>query len=111
MDKCVLCGKCLEVCPQNAVIYPEGFSYPGIPAINRKLCAMDCNKCAEVCPVDAIDLDEEGRATNIRVGAIVLATGWEPFDPAPITELGYGRLENVVTNMEFERVAKNKNIF
>lgn len=110
MDKCVLCGKCIEACPQNAVIYPEGFSYPGVPAINKKLCAMDCNKCAEVCPVDAIDLDEEGRATNIRVGAIILATGWEPFDPTPITELGYGRLENVVTNMEFERISKEQKI-
>ena len=111
MDKCVLCGKCLEVCPQNAIVYPEGFSYPGIPAINKGLCAVDCNKCVAVCPVDAIDLDEEGKATNIKVGAIVLATGWEPFDPTPLTEFGYGRLENVITNIEFEKIAKNEKHF
>ena len=110
MDKCVLCGKCLEVCPHNAIVYPEGFSYPCIPAINKGLCAVDCNKCVAVCPVDAIDLDEEGKATNIKVGAIVLATGWEPFDPTPLTEFGYGRLENVVTNIEFEKISKEKKI-
>ncbi len=111
MDKCVLCGKCFEVCPQNAIVYPEGFSYPHIPVINKGLCAVDCNKCAEVCPVDAIDLDEDVKVSNIKAGAIVLATGWEPFDPAPITELGYGRLKNVVTNIEFERIAKKQKTF
>ena len=110
-EVCVLCGKCLEVCPQNAVVYPEGFPYPGIPAINKGFCAVDCNKCAEICPVDAIDLDEDVKVNNVKAGAIVLATGWEPFDPAPITELGYGRLENVVTNMEFERIAKKQKTF
>ncbi|HAK88666.1 MAG: hypothetical protein A2077_01670 [Nitrospirae bacterium GWC2_46_6] len=111
MDKCTLCGKCLQLCPQNAIIYPEGFSYPDIPAINRKLCAAECNKCAEICPVDAIDLYEEAKMSNVKAGAIILATGWEPFDPAPITEFGYGRLENVVTNIEFERIAKEQKTF
>ncbi|MBI3592572.1 MAG: CoB--CoM heterodisulfide reductase iron-sulfur subunit A family protein, partial [Nitrospirae bacterium] len=111
MDKCVLCGKCLHVCSKNAIIYPEGFSYPHIPVIRRELCDAGCKKCAEICPVDAIDLDEDVKVSNIKAGAIILATGWEPFDPAPITELGYGRLENVVTNMEFERIAKKQKTF
>ncbi len=62
-------------------------------------------------PIDAIDIAEEGKATNIKVGAIILATGWEPFDPTPLTEFGYGRLENIVTNMEFERIAKEQKTF
>jgi heterodisulfide reductase subunit A/quinone-modifying oxidoreductase subunit QmoB len=110
-DKCVLCRKCIVACSQNAIIYPEGFSYPNIPAINRKLCDMDCNKCDEICPVDAIDLDEEEKASNINASAIIIATGWEPFDPTPLAEFGYGRLENVVTNIEFERISKEQKIF
>lgn len=110
-DKCTLCGKCFEICPQNAIIYPEGFSYPDIPEIRRELCDAGCKKCAEICPVSAIDLEEEEKVNNVKAGAIIFATGWEPFDPAPITELGYGRLENVVTNMEFERIAKKQKTF
>ena len=71
---------------------------------------IDMDKCAEGCPADAIDLEEEGKVTNIKVGAIILATGWEPFDPAPITEYGYGRFENVITNIEFERISKEQKI-
>lgn len=106
--KCILCGKCLQICPRNAVIYPDGFSYPDIPAIRRELCEMGCKTCAEICPVGAIGLDEEEKVNNVKAGAIILATGWEPFDPTPLAEFGYGRLENVITNIEFEKITKEK---
>ena len=110
-ERCVLCGKCLEVCPQNAVIYPEGPSFPNAPAINRKLCIEGCDKCAGACPVHAIALDEEEKVSNSKAGALILATGWEPFDPTPLAELGYGRLENVVTGLEFEKIAGKQEAF
>lgn len=107
-EKCVLCGQCIEVCRRGAVAYPEGFYFPNAPAINRELCAEGCNKCAEACPAGAIALDEDAKVVNIKAGAIIIATGWEPFDPSPITEYGYGRFENVVTNAEFEKIAKKQ---
>lgn len=107
-ETCILCDRCLKACPKNAIIYPEGFSYPSVPSIRRDLCEEGCRECAEVCPVNAINLDEEERTASIKAGAIVVATGWEPFDPSHITELGYGRLKNVITNLEFEKVLKDK---
>lgn len=109
-ERCTLCGRCLEVCQKNAVIYPEGFSYPGIPAIHRALCEEGCRRCKEICPAGAIDLDEKERLNNIKAGAIVLSTGWDPFDPTPIKEFGYRRLKNVFTNIEFEKISKEKKI-
>jgi len=110
-ERCTLCGKCLDACPREAVAYPESFSYPLAPAIKRELCADNCTACAESCPADAINLDEEEKINTIKSGALVLATGWEPFDPTPLTELGYGRLENVVTGLEFEKIAGKQETF
>lgn len=55
---------------------------------------------------DGITIPEKNTGGSIRVGAVILATGWEPFDPTPLTEYGYGRLDHVVTNLEFEKLAR-----
>ncbi len=57
---------------------------------------------------DGIDIPEKNTGGTIRVGAVILATGWEPFDPAPLTEYGYGRFERVITNLEFEKMARKQ---
>lgn len=107
-SRCILCDKCLKVCPKDAIIYPEGFSCPSVPAIRRELCATGCRACADVCPASAINLDEEEKINNVKAGTFIIATGWETYDPTHITELGYGRLKNIVTNIEFEKILKEQ---
>ncbi len=65
---------------------------------------LGCGICAEVCEAKAIDYTLEDTVEEIDVGAIILATGFEPFDARLKGEYGYGRYENVVTSLEFERM-------
>ncbi|MBU4380202.1 MAG: CoB--CoM heterodisulfide reductase iron-sulfur subunit A family protein [Pseudodesulfovibrio sp.] len=59
----------------------------------------------DACKYDAVDLDDAAKTVELKVGAIVVATGWKPYDVANLTNLGGGKLKNVVTNMQFERLA------
>jgi len=63
-----------------------------------------CGACVEKCPTNAIDLSQQEEAKELAVGAIVLAAGFEEFDPGPWTQYGYGRYPNVVTSIELERM-------
>jgi quinone-modifying oxidoreductase subunit QmoA len=65
----------------------------------------DAQRCKEACKYDAIDLDMEAKTENFQVGAIVWATGWEPYDATKIDNLGFGQYPNVITNMMLERLA------
>ncbi len=65
---------------------------------------LGCGICSEVCEAKAIDYTLENEVVEIDVGAIVLAMGFEPFDAKMKSEYGYGRFENVVTSLEFERM-------
>jgi len=67
------------------------------------LCA-DCGLCVRVCEPGAIDLNMRDETIELDVGAIVLATGFDPFDPSVIMPYGYGRYPNVITSLEFERL-------
>jgi quinone-modifying oxidoreductase subunit QmoA len=57
------------------------------------------------CKYDAVNLDDAPKSIDLSVGSIVVATGWKPYDAANLTNLGGGKLKNVVTNMQFERLA------
>ena len=63
-----------------------------------------CRICEAVCKNDAIDLTQKAEKVDIKVGAIILAPGLEPFDPGINPEYRYGEFENVVTGMDFERL-------
>jgi heterodisulfide reductase subunit A len=63
-----------------------------------------CRICEGVCGNDAIDLHQEPEKVQVNVGAIILALGLEPFDPSDLNEYGYGRMQNVVTSMDYERL-------
>ena len=63
-----------------------------------------CRICESVCKVDAIDFHQTPEKIDINVGAVILSPGLEPYDPAVKKEYGYGRLQNVVTSMDFERL-------
>lgn len=54
-----------------------------------------------------VKLNQNGKSVDLRVGAIVLATGWKPYDAKKLEEFGYGKIKSVVTNVEFEELARN----
>ena len=64
----------------------------------------DCGQCAAACEAGAVNYDDAEREETIDVGAIILATGFEPYDATRAGEYGYGRYANVVTSLEFERI-------
>jgi quinone-modifying oxidoreductase subunit QmoA len=65
----------------------------------------DAQRCQEACKYDAIDLEMEAKTITLKVGAVVWATGWEPYDAKKIDNLGFGLYPNVITNMMMERLA------
>ncbi|HUS78697.1 MAG TPA: CoB--CoM heterodisulfide reductase iron-sulfur subunit A family protein [Patescibacteria group bacterium] len=115
-DKCTGCGICAQKCPASAIDeYNEGLSerkgvfirysqaVPLVFTIDKDRC-LGCGICSEVCKAEAIRYDEEDSEVELEVGSIILAPGFEEFDPSAITEYGYGRYPNVVTSIEFERI-------
>lgn len=105
--KCNLCGECVDVCPitvqdngiERKAIYFEP-TYPNTYAIDWSSCDR-CGKCTEICK--DINLDVKEKDIELKVGAIIVATGLEPFDASKITAYGYGRYKNVYTALEYER--------
>ena len=93
---------------QGAISIPFPQAVPRIPVIDREYCTYyktgKCGVCAKVCPTEAIDFEQEDEIIEYTVGNIIFATGWKLFDCTKTPQYGYGRLPNVMTNMEFERL-------
>jgi quinone-modifying oxidoreductase subunit QmoA len=118
-ENCTACGACVDVCPverpnafnlgldrTKAVYLPFEQAYPPQFVIDGDACeGASCAKCVEVCSYNAIDLDEKSSTEEIEAGAIVFATGWQPYDAARMENLGFGRYPNVITNLMMERLA------
>jgi quinone-modifying oxidoreductase subunit QmoA len=117
-EACTLCGDCAKACPvgrpddfnfgqskTKAAYLPHNMAYPAAYVIDRSVCREGCKACAEACPYGAIDLNQGVQQKTFRVAAVVVATGWAPYDASKITNLGFGRLPNVVTNVMLERMA------
>jgi heterodisulfide reductase subunit A len=121
VDKCNSCGVCQEKCPwkvdsefdagmgkRKAIYTPFPQAVPNIPVIDREHCVYflkgTCRACEEFCEAKAIDFEQEDKLVEVEVGSIILATGFDVFDPTPIYEYGYKQLDNVVTSLEFERL-------
>ena len=119
-DRCTGCATCVKYCP---VEYPDKFNQEisknkavhiyfsqAIPLVayidDTCLYLKDnkCDICRGVCQADAIDFKQPAEKTEISVGAIILSSGIEPFDPKVSDEYGYGTMENVVTSLDFERL-------
>jgi len=122
-DVCTGCGVCWEKCPKKVVddVFEAGVGYrkaiyvpfpqavPKYPVIDRENCTYyqkgTCKACEKFCPTGAIDFAQEDQILQVEVGNIILATGWQLFDTRRIPNYGYGRLANVFTSMEFERLS------
>jgi heterodisulfide reductase subunit A len=63
-----------------------------------------CSICEGVCQNEAIDLNQTEKKIEVKVGAIILSPGYEPFNPKVTDDYGYGNFENVVTSLDFERL-------
>lgn len=120
-EKCTACGTCAEYCP---VFIPDTYNqglarkkcihihFPqAVPAasvvdagnclfLKRKICQI----CVPTCRSKAINFKMQPRVTTLDVGSIILAPGYEPYDPVSQTQYGYERFSNVVTGLEFERL-------
>ena len=111
-QKCTACGVCLHQCPQEGAII-QGVSRNHSPffAINEKECLyladQSCRRCQEACPEKAIALDARADRFVCEADAIVLATGFETFNPQN-KPYGYGVFKNVVTNMELEDILRRE---
>ncbi|HLB70865.1 MAG TPA: CoB--CoM heterodisulfide reductase iron-sulfur subunit A family protein [Candidatus Methanoperedens sp.] len=120
-DLCTGCGECTARCPTKVPgEYDEGMgkrkaiytlfpqAVPNVPVIDRANCVYitkgKCGICKKVCPAGAIDYELGDEIVEEEVGAVVVASGFDPFDPTSKEELGYGRYKNVITGLQLERL-------
>jgi heterodisulfide reductase subunit A len=121
-DLCTGCGICEEKCPRKVIdeVFEAGLGYrkaiyrpfpqavPKFPVLDPANCTYfergKCKACQILCPTGAIDFTQKDELIQIQVGNIILATGYDLFDARRVAQYGYGRLANVFTSLEFERM-------
>ncbi|HND93938.1 MAG TPA: CoB--CoM heterodisulfide reductase iron-sulfur subunit A family protein, partial [Anaerolineales bacterium] len=122
-ELCTGCGICQEKCPKKVIddVYEAGLGYrkavytpfaqavPNFPVMDKENCTYfikgTCKACEKFCPTGAIDFNQQDEMLHIDVGNIILATGYDLFDARRVSNYGYGRLPNVFTSLEFERLS------
>jgi len=118
-ENCTACGDCAQAVEgevPNAFNYglnktkvaylPSAMAHPMRYVLDPSAIGTpDAEKAKAACKYGAIDLDMKEENLQIKVGAVVWATGWQPYDAAKIQPYGYGRFPNVITSVEFERLA------
>ncbi len=118
-DKCTSCGACADACPvevpndfnaglstRKAAYLPYEQAFPMQYVIDEGACKKgDCTACKDACKYDAVELDMKPDTIAVEASAIVLATGWKPYDASKIDNLGFGTSKNIITNVMMERIA------
>jgi heterodisulfide reductase subunit A len=122
-ELCTGCGICQEKCPKKviddvfeaglakrkAIYTPFPQAVPNFPVLDKENCTYflkgTCKACEKFCPTGAIDFTQEEEYIKVDVGQIILATGYDTFDPHRMPQYGYGQLANVYTSLEFERLS------
>jgi len=94
---------------RGAIYMPFPQAVPLAAVIDSEACVHvktgNCGICRDACEAGAIDLDQEEEIIEVKVGSIILATGYDVMDPTPIKQFGYGTYPNVYTSLEFERLS------
>jgi heterodisulfide reductase subunit A2 len=118
---CIGCGLCVEKCPKKvpnaynagldtrkAIHFVHSQAIPMVPSIDTAACIYfqkgRCRACEKVCPTQAVRLHDQGRESTLRVGAVILAAGYDLALVPQAGEYGHGRYANVVTSLEYERM-------
>ena len=120
-NKCVSCGKCSEVCPvevpskfdagvrtRKAIYLPFPNATPATYTIDKDTCLYfkdgSCKRCREICPVGAVDFEQKPLEQRLEIGCIVVATGYDIYEPADLQNYGFGKYKDVVTALQLERI-------
>ena len=117
-ENCTACGECAAAVTaefDNEFNYAMGkrkgayltsaMAYPQRYVLDPRIIGTpDAEKAKAACKYDAVDLDMKEETVNLKVGAVVWATGWKPYDANKIQPYGYDRYPNVITSVEFERM-------
>ena len=113
------CKGCIDICAQVCPIdVPNQFDFgigkrksiyiPFAQAVPLVACidehCVGCDLCRLACPAEAVDFTQKPEEFEFNVGAIIVATGYQPFDAARKEEYGYGRYRDVITSLELERM-------
>ena len=112
-EKCTNCGLCFEKCPAPGAIL-RGYSKNNVPlyAIRERKCLYfqdkSCRLCQDLCPEKAIDLDEALGHVSGEADAIVVASGFQAFDPVARPRYGYGINKNLITALDLERMLRER---
>ncbi|HVP16040.1 MAG TPA: 4Fe-4S binding protein, partial [candidate division Zixibacteria bacterium] len=120
-DKCTSCGKCSEVCPvetlnkfdagmrkRKAIYLPFPYATPNTYTIDKETCLYfkdgSCKKCQEVCPEGAVNFTQEPSEEKLEVGCMVVATGYDIYEPYDMPNYGFGKYKDVITALQLERI-------
>ena len=118
-ESCTACGDCAKTVEtefddefnyslgkRKGAYLPFNMAYPQRYVIDPAMIGTpDADKAKEACKAGAVDLEMQAETLSLNVGAVIWATGWKPYDAAKIQPYGYDRLDNVITSVEFERLA------
>ena len=121
LEDCIGCSACFEPCPveidnefeerlskRKAIYIPCTGSLPAVPVVDTENClhfnGQECQACQEACMFEAINFDQQDEDIEIKVGAIIVATGFKSFDPGEIKQYGYKKIDDIYSAMEIERI-------
>ncbi len=121
VETCTSCGDCSEICPvdipsefdanlayRKAIYIPFAQAVPSAYLLDMNNClgvdAVRCGKCKDACEAGAINYDDAEKEIKVKVGTIIVSTGFEIFDATKKQEYGYGEFPNVVNLAEVERM-------
>ncbi len=116
--RCTACGECIKVCPATvadrfnwgmdeapAIRRPFPNAWPERFVLEREACEPGCHACVDACPYEAINLDAAPSVETVEASSVVVAVGWRPYPLEKLPELGGGRLSDVISNVQMERLA------
>ena len=105
-SKCTACGLCAAACPAGAIERAADTLGASYYVIDRSKCVAakgeDCRKCQDICPTAAIDIEAASESEELRVDAVLVTAGYEPYDPIGQGTYGYGVIPNVISGFDAE---------